>query len=272
MKESTTILYTTETLGDRVSKYSESISLQVPQKLRDYHARIFKERDDSNYMISTFESQALVFIARMIGAKRVLEIGVYVGYSAMIWSHAVGPQGKVTGLEYDEEYAELAEKAVKENGYNNFEIHVGDASETLPKLAYPDEPYDIIFIDANKTGYPGYLRKILEMSAPGAKQRLLRPGGIIAADNALRRGLVADSSSDNPWRPADFEHGWEGAAVKAVREYNEAAAKSERLETFMIPLWDGLNGAGLDVLALAKHRTTWKMQHKTLERASEGGV
>lgn len=63
-------MYTTETLGDRVSKYSESISVPVPQKLQDYHARIFRDRDDSNYMISTFESQALIFLGRMIGAKR----------------------------------------------------------------------------------------------------------------------------------------------------------------------------------------------------------
>ncbi|KAI2470900.1 S-adenosyl-L-methionine-dependent methyltransferase [Annulohypoxylon bovei var. microspora] len=245
MKEGTTLLYTTETLGDRVSKYSESISVPVPQKLRDYHARIFKERDDSNYMISTFESQALIFLGRMIGAKRVLEIGVYVGYSAMIWSHAIGPQGKVTGLEYDEEYSALALQAAKENGYSNIEVHTGDAAETLPKLAFPDEPYDIIFIDANKTGYPGYLAKILEMSQPGAKQRLLRPGGIIAADNALRRGLVADSSADNPWRPDDFETAWEGSAVAAIRKYNKAAVENSRLETFMVPLWDGLNLARL---------------------------
>ncbi|KAI1207259.1 S-adenosyl-L-methionine-dependent methyltransferase [Annulohypoxylon truncatum] len=245
MKEGTTLLYTTETLGDRVSKYSESISVPVPQKLRDYHARIFKERDDSNYMISTFESQALIFLARMIGAKRVLEIGVYVGFSAMIWSHAVGPQGKVTGLEYDEEYSELARQAAKENGYDNIEIHTGDAAETLPKLAYPDEPYDIVFLDANKTAYPGYLAKILEMSQPGAKQRLVRPGGIIAADNALRRGLVADSSSDNPWLPADFDGVWEGSAVAAIRKYNKAAAENSRLETLMVPLWDGLNLARL---------------------------
>ncbi|KAI0842651.1 S-adenosyl-L-methionine-dependent methyltransferase [Hypoxylon sp. FL0890] len=241
MKEGATLLYTTETLGERVTNYAESISLKLPQHMRDYHARIFRERDDSNYMISSFESQALVFLARTIGAKRILEIGVYVGYSAMAWSHAVGPQGKVTGLEYDEEYAEAAEKIWKESGYENIEVHVGDAAETLPKIATPSEPYDIIFIDANKTGYPGYLKQILEFSQPGAKNRLLRPGGIIAADNTLRRGLVADSSSDNPWRPANFDNAWEGKAVAAIREYNKATANNARLETLLVPLWDGLN-------------------------------
>ncbi|KAI1142595.1 S-adenosyl-L-methionine-dependent methyltransferase [Hypoxylon sp. FL0543] len=241
MKEGATRLYATATLGERVTSYAESVSLELPQHIRDYHARIFKERDDSNYMISTFESQALVFLARTIGAKRVLELGVYVGYSAMVWRHAVGPQGKVTGLEYDAEYAEAAKKIWKENGYDNIEIHVGDAAETIPKLANSSEPYDIIFIDANKTGYPTYLKQILEFSQPGAKNRLLRPGGIIAADNTLRRGLVADSSPDNPWRPADFDDTWETSAVAAVREYNKAAANDARLETLLVPLWDGLN-------------------------------
>ncbi|OTA76071.1 hypothetical protein M434DRAFT_18560, partial [Hypoxylon sp. CO27-5] len=115
----------------------------------------------------------------------------------------------------------------------------------LPKLADVSEPYDIIFIDANKTGYPVYLKQILEKSQPGAKNRLLRPGGIIAADNTLRRGLVADSSPDNPWRSADFDDSWESKAVAAVREYNKAAANEPRLETLLLPLWDGLNLARL---------------------------
>ncbi|KAI1371974.1 S-adenosyl-L-methionine-dependent methyltransferase [Hypoxylon crocopeplum] len=244
MKSGTTILYATETLGDSVSKYSESVSLQIPKPLLDYHARIYNEREDSNYMISTFESQALIFLARLTGAKRILEIGVYVGFSAMVWSHAIGPQGKVTGLEYDEEYAKLAEKAWKENDYKNIEVQVGNAAETIPKLA-PSEPYDIIFIDANKPGYPDYLNKILEQSVPGAKNRLLRPGGLIAADNALRRGLVADSSSENPWKPDNYESSFDRQAVEAVGVYNKTAAENPRLETFMCPLWDGLNLARL---------------------------
>ncbi|OTA87045.1 hypothetical protein M434DRAFT_399692 [Hypoxylon sp. CO27-5] len=70
MKEAFTRLYATATLNERVTSYSESVSLELPQNIRDYHARIYKERDDSNYMISTFESQALIFLARTIGAKR----------------------------------------------------------------------------------------------------------------------------------------------------------------------------------------------------------
>ncbi|KAI2624915.1 S-adenosyl-L-methionine-dependent methyltransferase [Hypoxylon sp. NC1633] len=245
MKDSAPTLYKTDQLASRVTEYCESVSLKIPQPILDYHARIYEEREDSMYMISTFQSQAQVFLARLIGAKRVLEIGVYIGYSAMIWAHAVGPQGKVTGLEYEQKFATDAEKAWKQHGYENIEVHVGDAAETLPKLA-ESEPYDIIFVDADKTGYPGYLKQILAQSAPGAAHRLLRPGGIIATDNTLRRGLVADNTKDNPWRRDDYgpDQGpvsYDNKAVAALREYNDAAAASERLETFLVPLWDGLN-------------------------------
>ncbi|KAI0099529.1 S-adenosyl-L-methionine-dependent methyltransferase [Daldinia grandis] len=243
MKVGTTTLYATKELGTAVTSYSQYQSLPIPKPILSYHDRIFRERDDSNYMISVFQSQALVFLARAIGAKRVLEIGVYVGYSAMIWSHAVGPQGKVTGLEYNEEYAKLAQEAWKDQGYENIDVHVGPAAQTLPKLADISEPYDIIFIDADKTGYSGYLQQILKMSTPGAKNRLLRPGGIIAADNTLRQGLVADSTPDNPWRTADFDNpdSPQAIAVAAIDEYNELAGDNNRLETLLIPLWDGLH-------------------------------
>ncbi|KAI0387166.1 S-adenosyl-L-methionine-dependent methyltransferase [Hypomontagnella monticulosa] len=244
MKEGKTLLYASDTLGERVTEYCESVSNPVPQPIRDYHARIIKEREDSFYMISNFEAQALIFLSRLIGAKRVLEIGVYVGYSAMVWSHAVGPEGKVTGLEFKGEYAEIAKKAWQEHGYSNIDVHVGAAAETLPTLT-PSEPYDVIFIDADKTGYPGYLNKILEMSAPGAKNRLLRPGGIIVADNVLRRGLVADSSSDNPWKPENYDESQESRNIPAVREYNKAIAENDRLDAFLVPLWDGVHVARL---------------------------
>ncbi|KAI1085350.1 S-adenosyl-L-methionine-dependent methyltransferase [Whalleya microplaca] len=241
MKASGTVLYATEELAESVNNYAETHSVQLPQPIKDYHARIIKEDpEDSEFMISTFESQALVWFARLLGAKRILEIGVYIGYSAMVWSHAIGPQGKITGLEYDAGYAKAAEKAWKEFGYNNIEVFVGDGAETLPKLA-PSEPYDIVFIDANKQGYLEYLRTILAQSQPGAKNRLVRPGGLIMADNTLWRAQVADYTENNPSRRPNAAGEWiPDSGTIALREYNDFVAKHERLETFLCPLWDGL--------------------------------
>lgn len=109
----------------------------------------------------------------------------------------------------------------------------------------PDEPYDIVFIDAQKSGYPAYLQTILDQSKPGASSRLLRPGGIIIADNVLRRALVVDESSDNPWsdvgekRKERSEYEKDSDLVR-MREFNDNVASTPRLEAFLMPLFDGV--------------------------------
>jgi predicted O-methyltransferase YrrM len=128
-----------------------------------------------------------------------LEIGTFIGFSTMAWSSAVGPDGHVTALEFESAYAKLAEEAWAKTGIKNCEIIVGDAAESLRKLATgSQEAYDLIFIDADKVSYPKYLELILENSK-GEGKRILKKSGIIVADNILRRGLIADSSDANPW-------------------------------------------------------------------------
>lgn len=232
MKENETPLYATPELSRKVTEYSEQHSTPLPKYITDFHTSIAANRDDSYFMSSNFQSQWNYVLARSIGAKRVLEIGVYVGYSAMVWSHAVGPEGRVTGLEFEPKYAKIANDAFAANRIMNVEIIVGPAAETLPKLS-PSEPYDIVFIDADKTGYPGYLKQLLEGSQPGSTRRLLRPGALVVSDNVLRRGLVADL--DTVLEEDRMKH------ILAVREFNDLCVSNPRLETFLLPLWDGVN-------------------------------
>lgn len=86
----------------------------------------------------------------------------------------------------------------------------------------------MVFIDADKTGYKGYLKQLLEGSKPGSSSRLLRPGALILADNVLQRGKTVDEAET-------AEH------VKAVRDFNDFAKSEERLQTVLVPLWDGLS-------------------------------
>jgi predicted O-methyltransferase YrrM len=103
----------------------------------------------------------------------------------------------------------------------------------------------LIFIDAQKSGYPSYLRDVLAGSQPGSANRLLRPGGFIIADNVLRRGLVADGSEDNPnWQLQRHVVQAEEDLV-ALREFNKALANHERLEALLLPVFDGVGFARL---------------------------
>lgn len=119
---------------------------------------------------------------------------------------------------------------------------------SLKSLA-PKEPYDIIFIDAQKSGYPTYLQTILDKSTPGSK-RLLRQGGLIVADNVLRRGLVADNSDANPYAAKDqktknrSEYETDND-LEYLREFNDAVMRSSRVESFLMPLYDGVGMARL---------------------------
>lgn len=130
MRNSAPTLYPNDTVGERVTTYSEEHSLALPREITDYHAHVIDTHPHSLYMISNFQAQAHIFLARALGVRRVLEIGVYVGYSTMVWSHAVGAEGKVVGLELSPEYIALAKEALVEKQFGNVEIVEGDALET----------------------------------------------------------------------------------------------------------------------------------------------
>lgn len=111
----------------------------------------------------------------------------------------------------------------------------------------PAEPYDIIFIDAQKSGYPRYLESIISKSLPNSSRRLLRPGGLIIGDNALRAGLVADGSDANPASkilPHVIEN-WNWDDVTFLDQFNQTMKTHPRLETVLLPLFDGLGIARL---------------------------
>ncbi|GAO16341.1 uncharacterized protein UV8b_00301 [Ustilaginoidea virens] len=237
MKDGHTNLFDDPSTGDKVTQYADAHSTPLPAHLTEYHAHMCQSRPDAEMLSSVFQSKLHCFLARALGAKRVLEIGVYVGYSLMLWAHAVGPGGFVTGLEYDPRLAELAETAVARQGISNTEIIVGDGAETLPKLR-PSAPYDIVFLDADKSGYPNYLSVILANSQPGSTGRLLRPGGLIVADNVLRAGHVADPTRTD--RRISDEKVW-NRNIEALRQFNDDVARETRLESVMLPLWDGVS-------------------------------
>lgn len=164
-------------------------------------------------MISPLQAQFQIWFAKTLGTKRgdhprraqfspcysrrsadtniVLEIGTFIGFSTMGWSEAVGADGHVTALEFDPGYAKIASETFERNGIKNIDVVIGDAQDSILSLSKGlKEPYDLVFVDADKTSYPRYLELILELSKEGEGVRLLRKGGVIAADNILTKGSV----------------------------------------------------------------------------------
>ncbi|PSR97003.1 S-adenosyl-L-methionine-dependent methyltransferase [Coniella lustricola] len=247
MKDNAAKLFPNPDTGAKVMEYSVAHSTPLPDWLVKYHDWGCSDTDVPNYLTSTYQAQTLIFLARMMGAKRVLEIGVYIGFSTMFWSHAVGKDGSVTGLELSDKYAGLARKACAENKIDNVDIRVGDAVKSLENLTVT-EPFDLVFIDANKEAYPEYLDILLAKSQPGQANRLLRAGGLIIADNVLRSAIVADDTERNP-NVAEIvgRHGATSAEelIEPLRRFNKKLLEQPRLETVLLPLFDGLGMASL---------------------------
>ena len=164
--------------------------------------------------VSATEGKLLQMLVGISGARRVLEIGTLGGYSAIHFARALPEEGALISLELDEHHAEVARRNVERAGLSaKVEVRVGDARQSLERLLENGEgPFDLIFIDADKEGYPEYLAWAL---------RLSRPGTLILGDNAIREGSVID--------PDD-------SSSHAMREFNEKLARDPRLSAIVLPL------------------------------------
>lgn len=134
------------------------------------------------------QGKLLHILARLIGARRILEIGTLGGYSAIWLARALPPGGKLVSLEFQPRHAEIAQQNLETAGVGDLvEIRVGPALETLPKLE-GHEAFDFVFIDADKESNAAYLDWAI---------RLTRPGGLVVCDNVVRRGGVIDPDHPN---------------------------------------------------------------------------
>jgi predicted O-methyltransferase YrrM len=174
------------------------------------------------------QGKLLGLLARMVDARSILELGTLGGYSTIWLARALPADGSLITLEANPEYARVAHANIARAGLDGVvELRVGPALETLPRIA--DEgrgPFDLIFIDADKAGYPDYLPWALELS---------RPGSLIIADNIVRDGAVIDATSDDPH-------------IKGVRRFNELMAAEPRLSSTAIQT---VGSKGYDGFALA---------------------
>jgi predicted O-methyltransferase YrrM len=167
--------------------------------------------------VAPAQGRMMYLLAKMSGAKRILEIGTLGGYSTTLLARALPQNGRLVTLELSPAHAVVARKNLERAGVGGLvDIRVGPAGDTLGKMIEAgEEPFDFVFIDADKTGYVGYLNQVLQLS---------RPGTVILGDNLIRHGAVLPGFA-NP-----------DADAIAVNEFNKLIASHPRLESILLPI------------------------------------
>ncbi len=206
-----------EDVAARLSDYVSGLFAREDAVLEEVRAEIARRGLPEIY-VSAEAGRMLQFLMVAIGARRVLEIGALGGYSAIWMARALPADGRLVSLEIDPARADLARTFAARAGLGDIvEVQVGDARERLPLLR-DEPPFDAVFIDADKEGYSAYLEMAIG---------LVRPGGLIVADNAFWSGRVLEESP-------------ESEATRALRAFNERLASDPRLTATIIPVGDGL--------------------------------
>jgi caffeoyl-CoA O-methyltransferase len=155
----------------------------------------------------------------MTGATKVLEIGALGGYSGICLARGLKEGSKLISLELKQDFADVAKQNLTDAGLGeHVEYRIGEALVHLGELLEQGERFDFFFIDADKVNYPNYLELAIKLANPGA---------IVAGDNTLMRGKVIDASQTK-------------ASVQAMRTFNQLIATDPRLESTILPAYDGL--------------------------------
>ena len=206
-------------LDDSLHAYLLSNSLReapVLERLRAATAAL----PHSNMQISPEQGQFMQLLVRLIGARRCIEIGTFTGYSALAVALALPADGHIVACDVSAEWTDIARRFWREAAVESkIELRLQPALRTLDELGKTASGrFDFAFIDADKTSYYAYYEKVLD---------LLRPGGLIAVDNTLWSGRVAD--------PKD-----QSADTAALRAFNERVHQDERVDISLLPLSDGL--------------------------------
>ncbi len=207
-------------LDERLRSYLLEVGLREHPALR----ALREETDrlsEGGMRSSAEQAQLLAFLIELMVAERVLEIGCFTGYATLAMALALPPQGRIVTLDVNADWAEIGRRHWREAGVEaRIELRLGLALETLDGLLGEGAAgaFDLVYIDADKKRYEAYLDRAL---------LLVRPGGVIAADNVLWNGAVAD--------PAD-----RGRQTEALRRFNRRVHGDPRLALCMLPIGDGL--------------------------------
>ena len=200
-------------IAEHATPQSEALDWVVKQThSRTNHARMLS---------GAVQGQLMRMIVQMSEAKNILELGTFTGYSAICLATAAGPEGHVDTLEINDELEDLILEGFERSGVDgNIDLHIGDCKETLRRFREEGRMYDLVYMDANKREYCEYYELIFDM---------VRPGGLILADNVLWDGKVCMDPL-----PQDKQ-------TLGIAAFNDMIRDDRRVESVILPLRDGLN-------------------------------
>ena len=210
----------TLSMTDALYDYLLAVSSREPEvlrRLREETARL----PNAGMQIGPEQGQFMALLVQLLGARRTLELGVFTGYSSLAVALALPPDGRVVACDVSEEWTAIARRYWAEAGVaRKIELRLGPALATLDALLADGQAgsFDFAFIDADKGNYDHYYERAL---------RLVRPGGLIAIDNVLSGGRVADPAA-------------QGESVAAIRALNAKLHHDERIALSLVPIGDGL--------------------------------
>ena len=210
-------------VDDRLHAYMVEHGARQDEVLRRVQDETAAMGEIANMQIAPDQGAFMTLLARAIGAREALEVGTFTGYSAICIARGLAPGGRLLCLELSEEYAEIAARNLEDAAVaDRVEIRVGPAGETLAAL--PErEVFDLVFIDADKPGYPVYYEEALKRT---------RQGGLILLDNVFAGGSIASPDDE-------VSEGWR-ESVAALRELNDQLVADERVDLAMVGIADGL--------------------------------
>lgn len=199
-----------------VETYSEAHSIPESAVCRALREETHRTMEHPQMLVGPLEGAFLKMMTRLVGAKRVLEIGMFTGYSALCFAEALPADGTVVTCEIDERPAELARRYFSRSpDGRKISVRMGAALDTMRDLT---GPFDLIFIDADKPNYVRYYRRALE---------LIAPGGVILVDNVLWNGDVLKQPSPDE-------------KTAAIQELNRIVAADPDVSAVLLPVRDGV--------------------------------
>jgi len=205
-------------ISAEIQDYAENFTSDENEILRALRRRTDSERNDKQMLSGFYQGRLLSMFSRMIAPRRILEIGTFMGYSALCLAEGLTADGKIITLDIDEETNRTAKEFWAQTEYQNkIESVLGNASEIISNL---DETFDLVFIDADKPAYADYYDAVFPK---------LRVGGLIIADNVLQGGKVLEVETSRG----------SGDTI-ALHEFNRKVQSDERVSNVLLAVRDGL--------------------------------